>query len=123
MRSIGLLFRRLFLFAVKLVLVAIPAVVASFYSYRCAMRDAVTNERAIVAVMSRLADVLDRQGRDLEEMRGEVNVLKMLAASRQLPLSPAERLTVPLQQSNQNVGGPRILIQAVPVNTKAAFAP
>lgn len=122
MRSIGLLLKRLFWLAIKLVLVAIPAVIASFCSYRLAMRDALANEHAITAVMSQMADVLDRQGRSLEVLRGEVNVLTILAASRQLPLSPSERLLMPSPQANQNVGGPKILIRAVPVDTKVLSA-
>ena len=78
MRSVRLLIKRVLLLSFKVVLVAIPTVVASYYSYRAGAQDSIENYHAMVDI----AASLERQGPIIEQMRGEINVLKMLAAAR-----------------------------------------
>lgn len=95
MRSIGLLLKKSFRFLVKLTLVAIPAVVAASCAYRQALketrREALENYREYVAVLGDTASKMEQQGRIIEQLKGEMNVLKLLAVSRTaagLPVFP-----------------------------------
>jgi hypothetical protein len=82
MRSVKLLLKKLLLFSLKMALVSIPAVVASYCSYRAGMRDSMENYRELAGLADKTVAILDRQSRIIERMRGEMDVLKMLASAR-----------------------------------------
>jgi len=82
MRSLKLLLKRIATFSLKMVLVAIPAVVSSYCSYRAAVQASMENYRELTKLADNTAMLLDRQGHVLERMRGEIDVLRMLAAAR-----------------------------------------
>jgi hypothetical protein len=82
MRATIRLVDKLSRFCLKAVLVAVPAVVSSYCSFRVADRNAETGFRAVVVVVGNLTEAVERQGRVIEQMKGEVAVLKMLATAR-----------------------------------------
>lgn len=101
MRSLLLLSRRTIRFFAKMVLVAIPAVLSSYYAYRAGLRDSLEYYKELSSIADQTASLMERQTAQLEHMRGEVSVLKMLAATRVgsgppgLPLSASEFVAHP----------------------------
>jgi len=82
MRATMRLVDRLTVWLFKAVLVAIPAVVASYCSFHVSSRAANAGYVLLVRAVDTLSEVVERQGRIIEQMKGEVAVLRMLAAAR-----------------------------------------
>lgn len=86
MRSIGLLLKKSLVFLTKMALVAIPAVVAASCAYRQALleyrREALAEHKEYVAVLHKTSDALEQQGRIIEQMKGEMNMLAVMVAAR-----------------------------------------
>jgi hypothetical protein len=82
MRATIKLVDKLTVWLFKAVLVAIPAVVSSYCSFHVASREANAGYVLLVKALDTLSEAVERQGRVIEQMKGEVAVLKMLASAR-----------------------------------------
>lgn len=98
MRSLKLLLKRALLFSAKLALVGVLAAVVSFFSYRAGVRDTLKDYAELSSLVDKVVATSERQGHALDELHGEMNLLKMLAAARTgagIPALPALPYQVP----------------------------
>ena len=79
MRRLG---RKLLNIALKMILVAIPAIVSSYLTYRVVSAGDAAERREFSKTIHKLSKLLDNHSLVLAEMQGEVSVLRQLASVR-----------------------------------------
>ena len=103
MRRLG---RKLLNIALKMILVAIPAVVSAILAYQAArIEDAAINKRNSES-MTEMSKLLENHGKSIAELRGEVKVLKQLVYIRigmGLTPFPPDRCDAPTPEDYQDL--------------------
>lgn len=82
MKTLKQLLWRTLSLVTKFTLMALPLVASSWYFYRAGRQDSVRDFHELAEVADNAATLLERQGKVIERMRGEINVLALLASAR-----------------------------------------
>lgn len=98
MKSVKLLFKKVSLFLFKLALLAALVGVTNYYAYRQGAEDAMGDYKELASTVNQAITLLERQGRVLEHLNGEVEIMKMLASARAGGGFPALPLSEPLTE-------------------------
>lgn len=120
MKSMKLLLKKVSLFLLKLTLLVALVGVTSYCSYQRGAQESTGDYREITSTLNQATSLLERQGRVMEHLNGEVEVLKMLAAARVGGGFPALPLVAPLVEEDLCPVIPkfrwRLLGQGLPVS-------
>ena len=82
MRAVRLLGKKIAVFSLKALLVAIPAVAASYCSFRVSAKHHERDNRVFANQIGAISDTLERQSHLISRMQGEVSLLRLIVAAR-----------------------------------------
>jgi hypothetical protein len=100
MKSMKLLLKKVSLFLLKLALLVVLVGVTNYYAYQRGAQDSMGDYRELASTLSQATALLERQGRVMEHLNGEVEVMKMLATARVGGGFPALPLATPLTEED-----------------------
>lgn len=100
MKSMKLLLKMVSLFLLKLALLVALVGVTNYYAYQRGVEDSMGDYRALASTVNQAVSLLERQGRVVEHLNGEVEIMKMLATARVGGGFPALPMATPLTEED-----------------------
>jgi len=100
MKSMKLLLKKVSLFLLKLALLVALVGATNYYAYRQGAEDAMGDYKELASTVNQVVSLLERQGRVLEHLNGEVEIMKMLATARAGGGFPALPLATPVTEED-----------------------